>query len=95
VHLFREDQVVELDAEGTGGPLPVDDHPLGVVADVQRQVQGPVGPFGHPAVPGRDRHGRAEGQRFGPVQKAHDGVGLHRSVRLHGAYASQLTAPGN
>ena len=45
VYLFGEDHVVELDAEGAGGPLPVDDHPLGVVADVQRQVQRPVRPL--------------------------------------------------
>ena len=95
VHLIGEDQVVEFDAEGPGGPLPVHEHSFGVVADVEGQIQGPVGTFGHPPVSGRDRHGGAEGHRFGPVQEAHACIHLHRGVRLHRAHATQPTAPRN
>ena len=42
-HLLRKDDSVEIDSEGSGGPFPVGDDPLGLVAHVQPQVQRVVG----------------------------------------------------
>jgi len=60
VDLFGKDDSPEFHAEGMRGALPVNDHALRIIADVQTQIQRRMCPLGHPTVPGAHRDDHAE-----------------------------------